>query len=322
MNRAPVSALVVFALVAGIFLLASVPFTSYSLRSQAASLAAGGNFCVQVAGEDGYVPARGWRDTLGLLMRGHGGLHHAVLVVGDERRPATWHWSYLRNRFVPGTYGPHPVVCRPARDYFVNPARRDDDGALRFALDGRVLSIPRAYHPEPKWPGGMVGYMILATAPSFTPADTMCDRRWCNLVFVAFRGGGSPAGSAALLPRDDLAGRHESVHGLAHVGDSGHYLEIADDGEVITHVTCMKGGTGCSHMFKSGACVFSFHHAAADLARWRGMQRRLVALHERFEVTPPAPHANRHTAYSPPSSGCSPARHRSTTPVPVPPGRA
>jgi hypothetical protein len=268
-------------------------FVSFSVRKQAQEIAGEKPFCLQVRKSAGYMAVTGVKDTLGLLMKGRGGYHHAALVVGDLKAPDTYHWSYFRNEFVQGTYGPLPIVCVPGRNYFSQSIERHHEENLTFALQGKILSIPKVFHPAPLWPGSTVGYYFQATAPLFVPADEICSKRLCNMVHVAFHGGATPQGWANGSKADYRIEELGNVHGLKarrftalrgkpHV--TYDYVQRADDGKAVTYVTCFDDPTvQCTHLFSERGLTYSFHHMPEDLLQWNIMQERLIDLNKTFE---------------------------------------
>lgn len=98
----------------------------FSVANQAQTIAAGRPYCILVATTrqaknnysnkyyqyKDYKPADRFIDTLGLYMRGDGGINHAVLVVGDRPNAISYHWSYLNHRFIEGSYGGSKSDCR------------------------------------------------------------------------------------------------------------------------------------------------------------------------------------------------------------------
>ena len=215
-------------------------------------------------------------------MRGRGGYHHAVLVVGDVARPETYHWSYVEHGFVEGTYGPFPIVCRPARDYFDGVPDDGVAGEFEFVLSGTKFNIPSKYQPEAEWPGDMVGYMIRARAPYFEPYDRECTEPACSLVFAAFENQGKPYG----ILQDSSQWRLDEgtvFAGLHHRFDAhskmDEYVQIDDTGRIVTAIHCISK---CSHHFSHDGVTFSFDHRREDLNEWRAMQSRLIALHATF----------------------------------------
>jgi len=276
--------LIVFLAAACCALFAYSRLVAVSPQAQAAALAGGRPFCVQVPAGSGYRPA-GIGDGPGPRMWGRGGVHHAVLVIGDARRPETWHWSYLQNRFIEGSYGPHPIVCEPAQDYFRRPPHNAQAGMTAFTLEGRRLAIPAAYRARALWPGSMVGYLIHACPPDFTPAPASCTSTASDLVFVGFTGGSTPHGLAAGLAdriRAEPIEDREEAPGLLRPPGVRDYLEFGSDGTVRSYIACDIGAQ-CLHLFSEAGLSYQFRHPRAALPEWRRMQQRLIALHAGFE---------------------------------------
>ena len=268
----------------GCALFAYSRLVSASPQAGAAAIAAGRPFCVQVPGGDDYRPAHA-HDRPGRDMWGHGGVHHAVLVVGDARTPETYHWSYLNNRFMEGGYGPFPIVCTPMKDYFRQPPQQARGTA--FTLLGKRLHIPGAYAARPMWPGDMVGYSLQACAPDFEPGDDSCAGQFWHPVDVAFRGGATPQGMAYRvidsIREEPIAGLGASP-GLLRPPGLHEYVEFGADGAVRTYIGCESAvGTECRHVFSHAGITFHFRHPRAALPIWREMHQRLVELHAQFE---------------------------------------
>ena len=265
---------------------------SRDLRTQARDIAAGKPFCVQVPKvvhrfgrpETRYRAARDFSDTWGLRMRGHGGYHHAVLVVGDVARPETFHWSYVEHGFVEGTYGPFPIVCRPTRDYFDSAPDEGAAGEFEFVLDGTRFNIPLKYQPEAEWPGDLLGYVIRARAPHFEPYDRECAALTCSLIFAAFEHNGKPYGIWQDMAKS-WVDEDTAYGGLHHHVDArskskiDEYVQIDDKGRIVTAISCMSR---CSHHFSHDGVTFSFDHRREELPEWRAMEGRLIALHATF----------------------------------------
>lgn len=253
------------------------------LREHAKEIASQEEFCVQVASGLGrrsqrYVPIRSPHGTWELRKLGRGGYHHAVLVVGGSKTPRTFHWSRFRQRFVEGTYGPLPIVCEPAHNYFESAPGRFTPGDTNFTLDGRSFRIPREYRAEPVWPGSMVGYRFDARPPTFHPADRNCAQAECPTVLVAFEQNGGH-GIAQHISPAGTPGTGE-LSGLNRLpGTNEKFVQISGDGKLISAIDCTSD---CLHRFSSGDVTFTFRHSRSDLSRWREMQERLIGLHKRF----------------------------------------
>lgn len=278
----------------GALLIAYSIAVSFATRQQARQIAGSDAFCLQVAGPDAYEPAVGPTSTLGLLMRGHGGYHHAVLAVARSGKLETYHWSYFKHQYVAGTYGPLPIVCPLESDYFERPNPPNQKDRSTFMLLDRWRSIPTEYHPDPAWPGSFVGYTFRALAPTFAPTPDMVSGRRFNLVSVGFEGGATLEGWSK-HGTDARVHKLRPVFGLERVrvdredgaAANYHYVQRELDGSLATFITCFPGADSpCTQLFRHKGLVFNFHHRSGELPEWKAMQLRLIALDRAFSVLP------------------------------------
>lgn len=277
---------------------------SIRLRGEAARLAGGQPWCLQVASHRTdvddparYRPVRGFGDTLGLWMHGRGAYHHAVLVVGHLPAARTFHWSYWKNRFVEGSYGwpQHPVACTPMHDYLRRARSMPLPENREFWFLGTRYSIPPAYRVSLTWPSTAPGLMFAARAPDFAPSREWCEGRLCNFVSV------HAAGDAPQALFDSMAGdgRYDVVERGQRFGLD---YRLADDrrgtrwrfhvardaeGNETTAISCFESDRSqCGHSFVRGRWRFRFHHMPADLDHWRQMQDRVAERVESFTAVP------------------------------------
>jgi hypothetical protein len=298
-------AALVLAVVLAVAAMAYSSYVSVHLRGEAVALAAGQPWCLQVApgqgdADDpaGYRPVRGFFDTLGLRMRGRGAYHHAVLVVGHLPDVRTWHWSYLKNRFVEGSYGwpQHPVSCTTSVDHPGQAGAMPVPVNHEFWFAGIHYSIPRGYRVSLTWPSTAPGLMFAARAPEFAPARDWCEDRLCNFVSA------QPVveGPQALFDSMDGGGRHTTIERGKHQGLESLLVEdgqgtrwrfhVARDayGNETTAIRCFESDRfQCGHSFVRGRWRFRFHHMPVDLARWREMQDRVAAKMDAFTAGSP-----------------------------------
>jgi hypothetical protein len=111
------------------------------------------------------------------------------------------------------------------------------------------------------------------------------------LVFIAFLGDAVPR---PLYPDEAArfrAGDVGHAYGLVHMADAStdHYLEVAQDGAVLTDISCLRApNAACLHRHADGETKYSFHHQREDLPQWRAMHGRLARLHAGFQLAPAA----------------------------------
>jgi hypothetical protein len=222
---------------------------------------------------------------------GSGARHHAVLVVGPHESAELFHWSYWRNKFVKGTYGPQPIYCNPRPNFLASlPSNAPPDLApLSFYMAGMHFSIPNGYHPAPLW-AYRFGLLISASPPLFRPTV----RPWPSgepgdtLVEVAFY---QRQSLQTLLQAPDVNHIVEpagTMHGLEkqivhHVGSRGsqtQYLVRSPEGRVASVLQCFD--RDCLHSFEYDGWTYEFHHSPSDIPRWREMEMQLVTLVRSF----------------------------------------
>lgn len=270
-----------------------------TVKNQAEQIANARPFCIQVAASDRYKPITGFGDILGMRMLGHGGYHHSVLVVGDlNNSPDTYHWSYWKNRFVAGTYGPFPIYCVPSKNYFSTLPASNHSNRESFSLLGINFSIPNEYHPEPLWPGSSIGLRFLAKAPDFLPANNKCNDQLCD-IYVDLK---KTFELETRLNPKSLGSKDENLNanfGLSmqkEITSSGNNTYVSytyylrnPKGIVVTAISCFESLTiSCLHEFESDGLIYSFHHMPQDLKDWLTMERKIVALTKSF-IVPPTP---------------------------------
>ncbi|MBW7975126.1 hypothetical protein [Bradyrhizobium sp. BR 10289] len=274
-------------------------------------------YCIQVAdGTSDYRPARSWLALSMLTMwaKREGPLymqHHAILVVGEPVNSRLYHWSYRHLGFEPGVLngkieGRGPAIsCVAARDFVgkrlaLFPESFDSD-YISYS-GGETYLIPKVW--QAKWDGGTLRTLRLATtAPDFQPLN----RRWSDLtlgeldsnwVFIEW----NPEWVLNLMktaPGGDVV-EQSTEFGLAktktitHGKDGKEYVGYRylayDDGHDI-NTTVIGCGVpsdavpkSCQHRFTNKGRHFYFRHRPEDTGDWRGMQRRIIALMDAFEM--------------------------------------
>jgi hypothetical protein len=237
--------------------------------------------------------------------------HHAILLAGTGAEQRLFHWSYRRGTFEPGvlngeTSGGGPAItCVPAPSFTgtlaILLARSSDDSYVRFS-DRETYRIPNAW--QPKWSGGMSPHLRLGTtAPAFRPLD----RRWSDLqpaerdahwLFIEWNpqwllNGFGIRSNVNVVERSMEFGltREKSItrgrDGKEYTGY--HYVTSGDGQEVnITQIGCGTASTAypksCQHHFINKGKLLYFRHRPEDVADWEGMQQRVIALMDTFEV--------------------------------------
>jgi hypothetical protein len=291
--------------------------TSLLVANGADEVAESQPYCIQVAdGTSDYRPARSWLDLSIFTMwaKTDGPLymqHHAILVVAGTANPRLYHWSYRRHAFELGVLngeieGDRPAItCVPARDFVAKRLalfpKPSDSNYIRYSARD-AYRIPNAWQAE--WSGGMSPTLRLATtAPDFQPlnrrwSDLTLGERDSNWVFVEW----NPEWVLSLTKAapGGVVVEHSTEFGLSmsktitrgkdgkeHVG----YRYLAyDDGRGI-NTTVIGCGTpseavpkSCQHRFINRERHFYFRHRPEEVADWKAMQQRIVALMDAFEV--------------------------------------
>jgi hypothetical protein len=271
-----------------------------TVKNQAEQIANARPFCIQVAANDRYKPITGFEDILGMKMLGHGGYHHSVLVVGDlSNSPDTYHWSYWKNRFVAGTYGPFPIYCLPSKNYFSTLPSSNHSNRESFSLLGINFSIPNEYHPKPQWPGSFIGLSFLAKAPDFLPANNKCDAHLCYIsvdikktfeLETRLNPKSWSANGEDLNANFGLSMQKEITSSGNNTSVRYRYYLRNSKGIVVTEIYCFESLTiSCLHQFESDGWRYSFHHMPKDLKDWLTMERKIVALTKSFIAPPQTP---------------------------------
>lgn len=268
-------------------------FIAISVRSEANSIAADYPFCIQTAGISRYREAHSLIHFFPLFMYGHGGLHHAVLVVGDLRNHKMFHWSYFKNSFVEGAYGPLPIYCHPSPGYLRHFKSNQVEGINAFSLAGVSLRIPDKYRPEPDWPGSAIGFHFFALPPDFLPIDNAATNWNSHYIEVSFsrqpqldtwrtkQGAGY-----SITPMEETFGLRRQF--VSHSKYS-HYEFYAEDtdGRVKTIIACFESmRMPCRHSFERNGWTYTFHHSLTDTEHWERLQGNLVNLVESFRSFP------------------------------------
>ena len=304
--------LIVLAIIAVI----SIPFV---VARSAAEVAGSSPYCIQIASDADYRPARTMLDLSGLSMwakreSGMSMQHHAVLIAGDETNRRLFHWSYRNLGFVEGVLNQRnaghemAVTCIPRRDYIDHlallfPRASETDYVQFSALE--AYRIPRTYQAQ--WSGGSSRHLLLVTAaPDFVPLET----RWKDIP-PAERDGSSAfvewdpnwlldvmkyeLKNETVIARNTEFGLEKTttvVYGRdgKRYESSGYrvYADGQPNGVNTTSIGCGQPTElfpkSCQHRFLNNGRHFYFRHRPEDVANWQAMQKRLLDLFASFEV--------------------------------------
>jgi hypothetical protein len=265
---------------------------AFSIKNQSEQIANSRPFCLQVTAGKTYKAVNGFADILGIIMQGHGGYHHSVLVVGDLSGKETYHWSYWKNQFVAGTYAPFPIYCVPAKNYFSTLPTPENPKRKSFALLGVSFSIPTEYYVQPRWPGSSVGLFFYGSGPDFAPSSGSY-----NTVNVTLNNTSDGELSTKnnidtkkveqLKPKFGLRGQKVTTF----VGNDTYieyiyYLHNSED-KVVTEISCPNEDSeaNCYHELDHNGWGYRFSYKQKDLKDWSIMERKLVALIKSFVVS-------------------------------------
>jgi hypothetical protein len=277
------------------FLLLAYSFqVALTVRMEATQIAGKNPFCLQVAASDRYVEARNFIDFFPIFMRGHGGYHHAVLIVGKIDAPIVYHWSYFQNSFVSGGYTPFPICCSPSRNYFDGKKTHRDRHQYSFTLNGVSMSIPEEYSPEPDWPGSFVGFHFFADPPMFKSSKKDFSNGLVNYIGVSFSimtklnrlmaNSGSDRIVTSLNPKYGLD-RQLVKHRDEKFGGYYEFYSADKNGNIVTRISCAENmHTPCSNEFVREGWEYRFNHSPDDIAQWKEMQNNLVSRVMSFRV--------------------------------------
>lgn len=140
----------------GFFVLLS--FSLYfplNVKKQAEIDAKGNPYCIEVAYDGDYRPAKTWLDFTPLGMFAMGYEYHALLIVVKENMQYIYHWSYLKNQFDGGdsvevASSKFPLQCNLDDDFIgklpiIFPKKTNGD--LEVMIEGKHWLIPAAYSP-------------------------------------------------------------------------------------------------------------------------------------------------------------------------------
>jgi hypothetical protein len=266
-------------------------FMAISVRSKAEEIAAGSAFCVQTAGSSRYREAHSLLSVLPVAMHGHGGLHHAVLVVGDRRDPRLFHWSYRKHAFVQGVYGPLPIYCTPSEEYFGRPLAKGSEDVNAFTLEGISLSIPDEYRSEPDWPGDAMGFHFFAVAPDFLPASQAFSNGVHTHIEVSFSRQSrldvwrtKDRADRSVLPMEEKFGlKRQLVRREGSKDSTYEFYSESTDGRVKTIISCFESMKAqCLHSFERDGWTYTLHQAPSDIEHWERIQENVVKLVQSF----------------------------------------
>ncbi len=294
MKRSQITLLIAFSLlIVGTIILGT--FIVSSVGESARAIAGSTSYCIQIPGDGDYVEAKTVLDISPFRMRGSGGNHHAVLIVGSEYNPKLFHWSYWKGRFIEGVYGPPPIYCKP-REHFLEamPLSGKDPVAVHFYFVDRHFSVPRVYRPSVNW-ASRRALVFYATTPEFAPSPNSADHG--SYVDVVF--GRSPLLPSWLNKTNDqyLVEGAESEFGLqkqlvwyrnSSTGQkekfsNTQYFLRAGNGDIATLILCNYGN--CTQIFEQDGWSYYFHHTTETLPAWKSHQDKLTSLAHSFVVS-------------------------------------
>jgi hypothetical protein len=261
-------------------------------------------YCLQVSGDGGFKEVRSLDDISPFKMRSTGGEHHAVLVVGADER--LFHWSYWLDDFIEGVVGPPALFCDPRPHFLVNlpkkpPTERD---LVIFRVARMKFAVPRQYRPGAA-NGFYRGMSFFGRAPDFQPIDSpplhelpqsLRAEPLRSLIVVNFDITDRPKVWANIDERyyrsQDVAaeaGLHKRLVWYRRSSDllpSVQYSEKGANSEIRTSIDCPWEASGyCLHAFHANGWTFTFNHLHRDVAEWKTMQKRLVALTDSFVIS-------------------------------------
>lgn len=276
----------------------------YSLRvkdqiaTQAEQIADGEPYCILVPkGDSGYRPAKNFTDTMGLLMRGSNAQNHAVLVVGYQEHPKTYHWSYFNFGFEEGalTTGRRDDCIGHKFDYN-NLSLGDYSETVAIMVNSTTYHIPLVYQPYTLHNG--LGFVT--QIPSFRPAKAT----YGNMLHV-YKHRGRPMRLLEEDPGETKTfvslveyGLETSPYQSARAGaDSdtpyGTYYAKNDEGDLATIISCPgPEDIDCQVRFNEGEWTYSFKLMPTELHQWRSIERQVVEFVDSFAGLPASVRSN------------------------------
>lgn len=272
---------------------------------KAAELAGDEPYCLQVpSGRSPYRQAGTLLDLSALTMKGQFSRFHALLVLGDPASSRVYNWSYRQLGFDdllgPRNRGEIQLLlnCEPRTDFaarlpLVIP---EVSGWTPVYFAGRQYRIPSEF--QPRSDGIYARHLIIsATAPDFRARADGPDSGpnvLHGLVFVYLRS--HTIESWVELNDDEEIVSEENWAGLVKqtISHSRPYPNwvrfVARDSEGA-HQAVISGcrpeaesSSLCQHRFQSGELFITFYHSPDDLADWKSLQERLLALFDSFST--------------------------------------
>jgi hypothetical protein len=264
-----------------------VPWPAPALVRDAARIAGGMPYCIQVAEGGDYRQASSWLDfspsNMHAMIRSDRAMQfHAILAVGSGEEPTIYNWSYRSMRWRKDPLAnATPVISCAARQafatdlpYLPRTSTRDQDvaalpqepGVMHMRLAGRSFTIPASYQPMAH--AAYNAYLrLIVDVPSVQPmacADVRsCINHWVEIYLT-------PASVMSWLD-----------------GPATEKTRLVDDGAgpngpVRTRIDCyppsFNDGLNCTQHFLFDGVLFRFQMREADLSDWRSAQDRLIVL--------------------------------------------
>jgi hypothetical protein len=264
--------------------------SSDTVAFRAEALAGAQPYCIQVSANQNYAPARSRFDLSALSMWGDNGNNHAVLVIGDARQPALWHWSYREQDFAPDADGTKAIFCTPAQHFanklsWVRPPAPEN---IEFHLSGLDFSVPKAYEPS-VMSEGRKGMTLSTQGQDFRPGKPLHSALGGHDAFTMVSFDGNRAHlTAETTGRVQAAGaafglQKRWVYGSGSTSPQAEYFAFAPDGRVTTRIACVESEVGeCLHHFERNGWTYEFHHPSNELAHWQELERNLSERVESF----------------------------------------
>jgi hypothetical protein len=260
--------------------------------SSAESVAGDKPYCIDVPSGNTYKQAASLSDFSGANMRGahEGGVYggpHAILALGSDVQPDTYHWSYARKSFIKDVQLSLGIVhCFP-RAHFVTTMSTDQRHSRQideFRFAGMHFSIPSIYRSRIPY-DNLPSLAFYATAPKFesVPADGQPGGHWSGIT-VYFEDNDRVESLARLL----LTNNSGEEYGLKKASGAYtyQYFNISSDNKFITLINCPDSAAineeYCVHMFRNGGWTYNFYHKPEDLVNWKIMEEKLVKLTRSF----------------------------------------
>jgi hypothetical protein len=270
-----------------------VPWPAPGLVRDAARIADGTPYCIQVAEGGDYRQATSWLDfspsRMHAMIRSDRAMQfHAILAVGSGADPAIYNWSYrsMSWRKDPMSNAT-PVISCAARQsfatelpYFLRTSTRGNDAAIlpreqnatgesglvRIRLGGRSFTIPISYQPMAH--AAYNTYLrLIVDVPSVEPM-TCADVRSCINHWVEIY----------LTPASVMSWLDGPETEATRLVDN----RAGPNGPIRTRIDCypasFNDGLNCTQHFLFDGVLFRFRMREAELRDWRSAQDRLIEL--------------------------------------------